>query len=181
LFPSQERCGHHGLTLIEGACHAIDSTVDGRPIGSFGTAGAFSLSKHAGAGVGGFLAIEHARDLPALERLRDQVTVDRNFGASLGIAGHPGPARAPRARQRAAASAPPVALLGRRDLEIVAVGFDHEPSSFAHLSGIALEPGGPAEPRPTVGHVPEHVASDVAGGASPTRLPLAAWSDRRGR
>ena len=98
LFPSQERCGHHGLTLVEGACHAIDSTVDGRPIGSFGTAGAFSLSKHAGAGVGGFLAIEHARDLPALERLRDQVTVDRNFGASLGIAGHPGPARAPRAR-----------------------------------------------------------------------------------
>ena len=75
----RERCDRQGLTLIEDACHAIDTTVGGRPVGTFGKAGAFSLSKHGNAMAGGFLAVAEARELPALERLRDEVTA----GASV--------------------------------------------------------------------------------------------------
>ena len=57
----RERCDRHGLTLVEDACHAIETTVGGRPVGTFGTAGAFSLSKHGNAMAGGFLAVAEAR------------------------------------------------------------------------------------------------------------------------
>jgi dTDP-4-amino-4,6-dideoxygalactose transaminase len=46
------RCDRLGIPLIEDAAHAIQTEVDGRPIGSFGAAAAFSLSKHARAGGG---------------------------------------------------------------------------------------------------------------------------------
>jgi dTDP-4-amino-4,6-dideoxygalactose transaminase len=72
----RERCDEHGLTLIEDACHAIGMAVDGRPIGTFGSAGAYSLSKHAGAAAGGFLAVAEARDVAPLERLRDRLTTE---------------------------------------------------------------------------------------------------------
>ena len=35
----RERCDRHGLTLVEDACHAIDTTVGGRPVGTFGSGG----------------------------------------------------------------------------------------------------------------------------------------------
>jgi hypothetical protein len=72
----RERCDRLGLTLIEDACHAIDTAVGGRPVGTFGTAGAYSLSKHAGAMAGGFLAVGEAGALPVLERLRDRLITD---------------------------------------------------------------------------------------------------------
>lgn len=62
-----------GKLLIEDVAHAIETTVDGRPLGTFGVAGVFSLSKHAGAGSGGVLAVEHRSDLRALERDRDRL------------------------------------------------------------------------------------------------------------
>jgi hypothetical protein len=68
-----ERCRRFGLVLIEDACHAIETTVDGRPVGTFGAAAAFSLSKHAAAMAGGFLAVADAAELSALERRRDEV------------------------------------------------------------------------------------------------------------
>ena len=57
--------------LIEDVAHAIETTVDGRPLGTFGLAGVFSLSKHAGAGSGGVLAVEHEADYRELKRHRD--------------------------------------------------------------------------------------------------------------
>ncbi|WP_344973566.1 DegT/DnrJ/EryC1/StrS family aminotransferase [Streptosporangium fragile] len=62
-----------GKILIEDAAHAIETTVGGRPVGTFGVAGVFSLSKHAGAGSGGVIAVEHRSDLHALERDRDRL------------------------------------------------------------------------------------------------------------
>src|SRR5690606_19509830 len=47
------------------------TTVDGRPLGTFGLAGVFSLSKHAGAGSGGLLAVESEADYRELKRHRD--------------------------------------------------------------------------------------------------------------
>jgi hypothetical protein len=62
-----------GKILIEDVAHAIETSVAGRPLGTFGVAGVFSLSKHAGAGSGGVIAVEHEADLRALERGRDRL------------------------------------------------------------------------------------------------------------
>ncbi|MFG2329308.1 DegT/DnrJ/EryC1/StrS family aminotransferase [Streptomyces sp. NPDC048604] len=51
------RCDALGIPLIEDAAHAIGSSADGRPVGSYGEAAVFSLSKHTGAKTGGFLAV----------------------------------------------------------------------------------------------------------------------------
>ncbi|MGN9784060.1 DegT/DnrJ/EryC1/StrS family aminotransferase [Nonomuraea sp. ZG12] len=72
-----------GKILIEDVAHAMETSVDGRPLGTFGQAGVFSLSKHPGAGSGGVLAVEHAADLKALERARDQLLQPGAFRADL--------------------------------------------------------------------------------------------------
>ncbi|MFF9341087.1 MULTISPECIES: DegT/DnrJ/EryC1/StrS family aminotransferase [unclassified Streptomyces] len=53
----RERCDRLGIPLLEDAAHAIGSTVGGRPVGAWGDAAVFSLSKHTGAKTGGFLAL----------------------------------------------------------------------------------------------------------------------------
>ncbi|MCW2878224.1 MAG: hypothetical protein JWQ95_2324 [Sphaerisporangium sp.] len=60
-----------GVVVIEDVAHAAETSVGGRPLGTFGAAGVFSLSKHAGAGSGGVLVVESAADRRALERERD--------------------------------------------------------------------------------------------------------------
>ncbi|MER7207593.1 DegT/DnrJ/EryC1/StrS family aminotransferase [Streptosporangium sp. NPDC000239] len=60
-----------GKTLIEDVAHAMETTVGGRPLGTFGVAGVFSMSKHAGAGSGGVIAVEDEADLRPLEIARD--------------------------------------------------------------------------------------------------------------
>ncbi|WP_220183146.1 DegT/DnrJ/EryC1/StrS family aminotransferase [Sphaerisporangium album] len=60
-----------GPVVIEDVAHAAETSVDGRPLGTFGVAGVFSLSKHAGAGSGGVLVVDGAADRRALEHERD--------------------------------------------------------------------------------------------------------------
>ncbi|MFJ2936741.1 DegT/DnrJ/EryC1/StrS family aminotransferase [Streptomyces sp. NPDC087219] len=50
-------CDRLGIPLIEDAAHAIGSAVGGRPVGTYGEASVFSLSKHTGAKTGGFLTL----------------------------------------------------------------------------------------------------------------------------
>ncbi|MFE4986612.1 MULTISPECIES: DegT/DnrJ/EryC1/StrS family aminotransferase [unclassified Streptomyces] len=50
-------CDRLGIPLIEDAAHAIGSTAGGRPVGTYGEASVFSLSKHTGAKTGGFLTL----------------------------------------------------------------------------------------------------------------------------
>jgi dTDP-4-amino-4,6-dideoxygalactose transaminase len=69
------RCDKLGIPLIEDAAHAIGTIVDGRRVGTFGEASAFSLSKHVGAACGGILAFSDASSRAELERLRDAATV----------------------------------------------------------------------------------------------------------
>jgi hypothetical protein len=76
-FPDRVRelrseCDRLRIPLIEDAAHAIETEVDGRPIGTFGDAAAFSLSKHVGAACGGILAFGDEADRAELERLRDR-------------------------------------------------------------------------------------------------------------
>ncbi|WP_167738667.1 DegT/DnrJ/EryC1/StrS family aminotransferase, partial [Streptomyces prasinopilosus] len=51
------RCDALGIPLFEDGAHAIGSEVGGRPVGAWGDASVFSLSKHAGARTGGILAL----------------------------------------------------------------------------------------------------------------------------
>ena len=71
----RSRCDRHGIAMVEDAAHAIETEVNGRFIGTFGDAAAFSLSKRVGAPCGGVLAFEDEGDRAKLERLRDGVTV----------------------------------------------------------------------------------------------------------
>ncbi|GGK52868.1 hypothetical protein Ppa06_06100 [Planomonospora parontospora subsp. parontospora] len=69
-------CDRRGLVLVDDAAHAMLTTVDGRPAGTFGAAGVFSLAKHGRAMSGGFLTVEDPGELPALARMRDGLLLD---------------------------------------------------------------------------------------------------------
>ncbi|MEO3813078.1 DegT/DnrJ/EryC1/StrS family aminotransferase [Sphaerisporangium sp. B11E5] len=69
-LPDEVR-GMAGLLVIEDVAHAAETSVDGQPLGTFGAAGVFSLSKHAGAGSGGVLAVEDAATARRLTAERD--------------------------------------------------------------------------------------------------------------
>ncbi|GAA5706925.1 hypothetical protein AQJ43_04880 [Streptomyces avermitilis] len=79
----RRRCEQLGIPLFEDAAHAIGTHVDGQPIGTFGKAAAFSLSKHVAASAGGFLAVEDARTRRELELLRDALLVPRRLHDDL--------------------------------------------------------------------------------------------------
>ncbi|MFJ2057855.1 DegT/DnrJ/EryC1/StrS family aminotransferase [Streptomyces sp. NPDC087908] len=64
-------CDRLGIPLIEDAAHAIGSTVGGRPVGTYGEASVFSLSKHTGARTGGFLALADPAHRAELAAARD--------------------------------------------------------------------------------------------------------------
>ncbi|MGW3418771.1 DegT/DnrJ/EryC1/StrS family aminotransferase [Streptomyces phaeochromogenes] len=83
------RCEELGIPLIEDAAHAIGTHLDGQPIGTFGTAAAFSLSKHVAATAGGFLAVEDARTRRELELLRDDLLVPGRLAGDLTTALRP--------------------------------------------------------------------------------------------
>ncbi len=85
----RRRCAALGIPLIEDAAHAIGTHVDGQPIGTFGTAAAFSLSKHVAAMAGGFLAVDDARTRRELELLRDDLLTPRRLHADLATALRP--------------------------------------------------------------------------------------------
>jgi DegT/DnrJ/EryC1/StrS aminotransferase family len=75
----RERCDHRGLVLIEDAAHALHTESGGRPVGSFGEASVFSLSKHL-SGVGGVVAPASGARRPALAQRRDQLVSRRLRG-----------------------------------------------------------------------------------------------------
>ncbi|MFF3347015.1 DegT/DnrJ/EryC1/StrS family aminotransferase [Streptomyces sp. NPDC002779] len=81
----RRRCEQLGIPLIEDAAHAIGTHVNGRPVGTFGTAAAFSLSKHVAATAGGFLAVQDARTRRELELLRDDLLTPRRLRDDLTV------------------------------------------------------------------------------------------------
>jgi DegT/DnrJ/EryC1/StrS aminotransferase family protein len=72
----RDRCDRLGLVLVEDAAHALHIEVGGRPIGSFGAAAVFSLSKRVG-GVGGVVALADENRRDEVVRLRDGLVSDR--------------------------------------------------------------------------------------------------------
>ena len=84
----RSRCARLGIPLVEDAAHAIETEVDGRPVGALGDVAAFSLSKHVG-GAGGVLAFPDEARRPELERLRDQVVERRGLRRCVLDVGRP--------------------------------------------------------------------------------------------
>ncbi|MEU9011446.1 DegT/DnrJ/EryC1/StrS family aminotransferase [Streptomyces sp. NPDC048479] len=76
-------CDRLGIPLIEDAAHAIGSEVAGRPVGTFGDASVFSLSKHTGAKTGGFLAVADPALRSTLERARDELLEPARLSAEI--------------------------------------------------------------------------------------------------
>ncbi|HEX4817442.1 MAG TPA: DegT/DnrJ/EryC1/StrS family aminotransferase [Nonomuraea sp.] len=70
-----------GKILIEDVAHAMETSLGGRPVGTFGEAAVFSLSKHAAAGSGGVLAVERESDLRELTRARDALLTGGSLAA----------------------------------------------------------------------------------------------------
>ncbi len=85
----RERCDRLGIPLVEDAAHAIGSVTDGDPVGSFGDAAVFSLSKHVGAKAGGFLAVADPARRAPLERARDTLLDPARLTAELAYAVRP--------------------------------------------------------------------------------------------
>jgi hypothetical protein len=83
----RSQCDRLGISLIEDAAHAIETEVDGRLVGTFGDAAAFSLSKHLGARCGGILAYSDEADRSDLKRLRDAATTHGDLRDRLSRAG----------------------------------------------------------------------------------------------
>jgi len=72
-------CSRFGIPLIEDAAHALETDIDGHPIGSFGAVSAFSLSKHF-PGQGGVLAIDGEVSRRDVAGLRDRFMLPRPVG-----------------------------------------------------------------------------------------------------
>ncbi|MGC9440292.1 DegT/DnrJ/EryC1/StrS family aminotransferase [Streptomyces sp. WG5] len=83
------RCDALGIPLFEDAAHAIGSEVGGRPVGAWGDASVFSLSKHVGAKAGGILAVADPGLREALEKACDDLLLPRRATAEVAYAVRP--------------------------------------------------------------------------------------------
>jgi hypothetical protein len=89
----RKRCDAHGLLLIEDVAHAIETEIDGVPLGTFGAAAAFSLSKHVDAYRGGVLTIADSQLRGEIERVRDGILRERSLARRVADLAKP-PAKA---------------------------------------------------------------------------------------
>ncbi|GAA3022212.1 DegT/DnrJ/EryC1/StrS family aminotransferase [Streptosporangium longisporum] len=76
-------CDRRGVVLLDDAAHAMQTTVDGRPAGTFGEAGVFSLAKHGRSMSGGFLTARDPSALASLARAREELLLPGGTGAQL--------------------------------------------------------------------------------------------------
>ncbi|MBC9726152.1 DegT/DnrJ/EryC1/StrS family aminotransferase [Streptomyces sp. TRM68367] len=83
------RCDALGIPLFEDAAHAIGSEAGGRPVGAWGDASVFSLSKHVGAQAGGMLSLADARLRETLEKTCVELLAPRRTTSELAYAVRP--------------------------------------------------------------------------------------------
>ncbi|MFJ5227021.1 DegT/DnrJ/EryC1/StrS family aminotransferase [Streptomyces sp. NPDC088400] len=111
------RCDALGIPLIEDAAHAIGSEVAGRPVGGFGDASVFSLSKHVGAKTGGFLAVADPGLRTALAKARDELLEPSRLTAELAYALRPYAEAGVRGLRLAGTARAALRLLGQEERE----------------------------------------------------------------
>ncbi|WP_078962606.1 DegT/DnrJ/EryC1/StrS family aminotransferase [Streptomyces sp. SCSIO 75703] len=111
------RCDAAGIPLLEDAAHALGSEVGGRPVGAWGDAAVFSLSKHVGAKAGGFLAVADPARRAALERACEDLLAPPSTRAELAYALRPHAEAAVRALGLRRAAWATLRLLGLTERE----------------------------------------------------------------
>ena len=86
VVEARSRCDRLEIPLIEDAAHALETEVDGRPIGTFGAVSVFSLSKHF-PGEEEFSRWRKMTTAREVVRLRDELTAPMPRGRrAVGIA-----------------------------------------------------------------------------------------------
>ncbi|MFI8087897.1 DegT/DnrJ/EryC1/StrS family aminotransferase [Streptomyces sp. NPDC086080] len=83
------RCDASGIVLLEDAAHAIGSEVGGRPVGAWGEASVFSLSKHVGAQAGGILSLADPGLVDAVRGTCAELVTPRRASSELAHAVRP--------------------------------------------------------------------------------------------
>jgi hypothetical protein len=165
-------CDASGIPLIEDAAHAIGSThADGRPVGGLGDASVFSLSKHAGAKTGGFLAFEDPALREELTALRDQLLKPARFASEALYAVRPYAEAGVRGMRLAAAARAALRILGAQEREEIRMPL--RPAELARAVSM-LDADGPVDADGSVdadGPVDADGSVDAPGG---TRAPATA-------
>ncbi|MFI1020863.1 DegT/DnrJ/EryC1/StrS family aminotransferase [Streptomyces olivaceus] len=129
------RCDALGIPLFEDAAHAIGSEVGGRPVGTWGDASVFSLSKHVGAKAGGILAVADPALRETLERSCADLLLPRRTTAEVAYAVRPYAEAAVRALRLRRAAWATMRLLGRMEREEIRMPL--RPRELARAAGSA--------------------------------------------
>jgi hypothetical protein len=110
-------CDALGIPLFEDAAHAIGSRIGGRPVGAWGEASVFSLSKHVGAKAGGMLSLADPGLRRAVEETRAGLLTPGRPGSELAFALRPFAEAAVRGLRLRRAAWAAIRLLGLADRE----------------------------------------------------------------
>ncbi|MFG3153035.1 DegT/DnrJ/EryC1/StrS family aminotransferase [Streptomyces sp. NPDC048219] len=113
----RERCDALGIPLFEDAAHAIGSEVGGRPVGTWGDASVFSLSKHVGAKAGGILSVADPGLREALAKSCEDLLLPRRAMAEAAYAVRPYAEAAVRGLRLRRAAWATLRLLGKTERE----------------------------------------------------------------
>ncbi|MDN0193635.1 DegT/DnrJ/EryC1/StrS family aminotransferase [Streptomyces sp. S.PNR 29] len=113
----RRRCDASGIPLIEDAAHAIGSQVGGRPVGAWGDASVFSLSKHVGAKAGGMLSVADPDLRKALEETGRELLTPCRMTSELAFVVRPYAEAAVRGLRLRRAAWATLRLLGRMERE----------------------------------------------------------------
>jgi hypothetical protein len=142
------KCDALGIPLFEDGAHAIGSTVGGRPVGAWGDASVFSLSKHVGAKAGGFLSCADPGLREALAKSCEDLLLPGRPTAELAFAVRPyaeAAVRGLRLRRAAWATMRRLGLMEREEIrmplraEELARAADAAPDLTAHDSWIRVD------------------------------------------
>ncbi|MFJ4870734.1 DegT/DnrJ/EryC1/StrS family aminotransferase [Streptomyces sp. NPDC088757] len=136
----RERCDRLGIPLIEDAAHAIGSTVGGRPVGTYGEASVFSLSKHVHARTGGFLALADPALRDELAATRDALLHPTRATAELAHAVRPYAEAAVRGLRLAGAARAALRTLGLEEREEIRMPLRPDVLERALQAAPALDP-----------------------------------------
>ncbi|MFJ6633763.1 DegT/DnrJ/EryC1/StrS family aminotransferase [Streptomyces sp. NPDC091376] len=134
------RCDALGIPLLEDAAHAIGSRVDGRPVGSYGDASVFSLSKHTAAKTGGFLTVADPALRRALAEARDDLLVPSRLSSELAYALRPYAEAGVRGLRLVRAARAVMRLLGMEEREEIRMPLRADELKQALAAAPALRP-----------------------------------------
>ncbi|MFI8522534.1 DegT/DnrJ/EryC1/StrS family aminotransferase [Streptomyces sp. NPDC085481] len=134
------RCDALGIPLVEDAAHAIGSTVGGRPVGTYGEASVFSLSKHTHARTGGFLTIADPGAYTELAAARDALLHPARRTAELAYLLRPYAEATVRTLRLTGAARTALRLLGQEEREEIRMPLRPDALKQALAAAPALAP-----------------------------------------